>query len=132
MKKLPLLFFSTILLFSCIGKKSEKEISQNNEDNYYCVECNENTARYSCMLEDCIGLSYYDEKLYSTENKTISYILYNDDKTKVELFLPDGACNILDKIEENIYQQKGGYYRLVIKNGHQLFYKNKLIYKNNI
>lgn len=131
MKKSSILFFSTILLFSCNEKKSEKEISGNNEDNYYCVECNENIARYSCMVKDCVDFSSFD-KLYSTENDTIiSYILYNHNKTKAEIFLPDRACNVLDKIEENIYQQEGGDYRLETKNGHQLFHKNKLVYTHN-
>lgn len=137
MKKLPLLFFLTILLFSCNEKKTEKEITENThkkdtiveKDDLYFVSYDENTTRYSCMLEDYFGLTSLD-KLYSTENETITYFLYNNDKTKVEIFLPyDGACNVLGKIEENIYQQEGGgYYRLETKNGHQLFYKNKLIY----
>lgn len=55
-------------------------------------------------------------------------ILYNDDKTKAEVFSPERACVILDKIEENIFEEKGGYYRLETKNGHHLFYKNELIF----
>lgn len=128
MKKVILLSLGigTLLFTSCDNKKNQNDYNQNSQeqitkedqelvggqkDNHGCLaSAGEN---WSELKNTCIQVFNVGKRLnpieVSKDKAVISaFVVFNDDKSKLELFLPsDGEHHaILDKTEDNIYKDK--------------------------
>mgnify|MGYP003365233172 CR=1 FL=1 len=128
MKKVILLSLGigTLLFTSCDNKKNQNDYNQNSQeqitkedqellggqkDDHGCLaSAGEN---WSELKNTCIQVFNVGKRLnpieVSKDKAVISaFVVFNDDKSKLELFLPsDGEHHaILDKTEDNIYKDK--------------------------
>ncbi len=126
MKKILLICFSVMALTACDNPSSTTgnttEQNQTEEPVVIGGEKDENGcigatgATWSELKQDCVKLFDVALRLNpmeSNESEAVisAFILFNDDKSKLELFLPneDQETTILDKAEGDIYQN--GVYR---------------------
>ncbi|WP_313578549.1 hypothetical protein [Chishuiella sp.] len=128
MKKVILLSFGigTLLFTSCDSKKDQKDSNQNTQeqiakedqhllggqkDDHGCLASageNWSELKNTCIQVFNVGKRLNPIEVNKDEAVISAFVVFNDDKSKLELFLPsDGDHHaILDKTEDNVYKDK--------------------------
>ena len=120
MKKITFLLFSMIVLFACnSGQKNNSAESAdqqyaveqgvgNDKDDHGCITSAGET--WSELKQECVQVFNVGKRLNPVveEGDAIisAFVLFNDDNSKVELFLPDNetGSTILEQSENDVYQ----------------------------
>lgn len=123
MKKLALLLLSVSVLFACnTGQRkseaadaeqqtAEEQLVGDDRDEHGCI--GSAGEIWSEMLESCVRL--FDDavrlnpvEVQEDEAVISAFVLYNEDQSKVEIFLPemDGVSMILEKSEDGLFQNE--------------------------
>ncbi|WP_194765773.1 hypothetical protein [Tamlana sp. I1] len=136
MKKAGLLFFGIFILISCGNTSKSKDsdintqkIVGNDKDEHDCV----GSAGYtwSELKQDCVRLFEAGQRLNSVIDETEKpvFVLFNDDQSKLELFLPNEKSTvILSALEKGKYTS--GNYNYII-NTKTLMINGKPAYKSS-
>lgn len=128
MKKVILLSFGIgmLVFMSCNSKKDQKDSNQNSQeqiakedqqllggqkDDHGCLASageNWSELKNTCIQVFNVGKRLNPVEVNKDEAVISAFVVFNDDKSKLELFLPsDGDTHaILDKTENNIYKDK--------------------------
>jgi len=114
MKYIIILIFSLFSMISCNdnSNKSNKENQDSTvggvKDKHGCLTATGQT--WSSLKQDCIRIFEEGKRLESiplneSETSLSAFILFNDDQSQCELFLPNNKENsqILSKIEDSLY-----------------------------
>lgn len=118
MKKIVILSVTALMVMACGNNNTQKtENAQQTEtekpiggetDKHGCLTAAGET--WSELQQKCLRLFDQAKRLNPinvTGNEAVisSFILFNEDKTKAEIFLPNDSENvILNKIDENLYE----------------------------
>lgn len=108
MKKNIILSLIGLILLTACKNNHPKPIIGGNKDEYGCLTSAGQT--WSELKQSCIQVFNEGKRLNPIDHKentaTISaFVLFNDDHSKAELFLPDEHNIILDKVSNQIYQK---------------------------
>jgi len=139
MKKLAFIVISLVILTACnsapkhsesekVADQSKKEATPSiggSKDEHGCLVAAGQT--WSEIKQGCIQVFNIGFRLNPTEKKEgeaviSAFVVFSDDKSKLELFLPDHKnTTILDKVENDIYQ----------KDSYKYDAKKSVLYDNN-
>lgn len=139
MKKLAFIVMSLVTLTACnnapkhsesekVTDQSKKEVAPSiggSKDEHGCLVAAGQT--WSEIKQGCIQVFNVGLRLNPTETKEgeaviSAFVVVSDDKSKLELFLPDNKNTIiLDKVENDIYQ----------KDSYKYDAKKSVLYENN-
>lgn len=112
MKKIAILVLSVLAMVSCSNTKNSMKAIGGDKDKHGCIGAAGQS--WSELKGECIQIFNVGQRLNPVQTKEgqsviSAFVLFNTDKSKLELFL-DGDDNvILNKSEKNIYQN--GKYR---------------------
>ncbi len=114
MRKIPFLLIGLLIIFSCGNQKKEdinieKTKLGNDRDDHDCIASA--GFIFSNLKQDCIRIFEVGKQLLpvdtpSAEPTLSAYIVFNTDKSKLELFLPgESAAILLNQSEKGIYSK---------------------------
>ncbi|QAA80334.1 hypothetical protein EI546_00650 [Aequorivita sp. H23M31] len=112
MRQIGTLIFGILLFISCGSVKDTKdaetsEFVGNDKDKHGCISSAGYT--WSELNQNCIRVFAEGHPLKPVDknDKKVAFIVFNEDKSKLELFLPDSkATTILSQLENGNYGSK--------------------------
>lgn len=142
MKKVFLITVTVIALMACKNKQHEKGATEQKEETVTPVEAepepNEKACLYSngraesTLKQTCIELVALDIKLNplldgAMTGGDFAYVLFNEDQTKAEIFLPQHDAGIILN-KTNTGNWKSGDYRLISWKGYVIQHHGKAVF----
>ena len=112
MKKISILVLGLLAMVSCRNTKNSMKAIGGDKDKHGCTGAAGQS--WSELKGECVQIFNVGQRLNPIQAKEgqaviSAFVLFNTDKSKLELFLPEDKNVILSKSEENIY--KNGKYQ---------------------